>query len=218
MKVRLTKDNAIKYIGNTIEFKTKGQTVRTILNSVHNSCVGVNYHELGNKLLFSRKIMVIIEEQDTPQHWLIRIGDGNNWHSASRYSRWDFRTRNKNSYLIPTTNTFCESVKEGDILWFVTAGSGGEIVGMAIFQRWEDRSWIDDMTDKEIGYENQERAIWDRTLYYRDLYDMRDRPQNMKFLTHIKSPTMFRKYNNKCKVNLPLLYQNIMMFSGIRRM
>ena len=62
--------------------------------------------------------------------------------------------------------------------------SRGEIIGMATFERWSYRSWIEDLTDAEIGYENPRYMIeWAATMHYTDLYDFRGRPENRKFLT-----------------------------------
>lgn len=157
------------------------------------------------------------ERQRQPQDWLIRVGNCRNFANAVPLKRYDFKIRTKNGHQL--NKTFRDNAKTGDRLWFILQKSEGEIIGMATFERWSYRSWIEDLTDAEIGYENPEHDEWDATMYYTDLYDFRGRPDNKKFLTRIshRSTIVLVRENTYCAINLPLLYENLMMYGNIHR-
>jgi len=153
----------------------------------------------------------------TPQDWLIRVKDGINFTNAVPLKRFDFKIRTKNGNQL--NKVFRDEARSGDRLWFILHKSRGEIIGMATFERWSYRSWIEDLTDAEIGYENPEHDEWAATMHYTDLYDFRGRPENRKFITrisHIPTIVLVRQTTN-CAINLPLLYENIMMYGNIHK-
>jgi hypothetical protein len=59
--VRLTRENASEYIGYQVKFKRRGgeEVIRTILY-VTNSGVHIEYPELGDNIVFSRRMFVIL--------------------------------------------------------------------------------------------------------------------------------------------------------------
>ena len=59
--LRLTSQNAHKYIGYQILFKTRGNYVVKKILKVNNSCVVIDHADLNNQLQLSRKINVILE-------------------------------------------------------------------------------------------------------------------------------------------------------------
>ena len=155
------------------------------------------------------------ETPRAPRDWLIRVGRGGNFAEAIPLKRYDFRIRTKNGNQL--NKVFRDYVRKGDRLWFIKSNSGGEIIAMAIFDRWSYRSWIEDLTDAEIGYENPNKVVWAATMFYTDLYDFRGRSQNRKFLlgrTPMASIILVRE-TTTCAINLPLLYENIMMYGNI---
>ncbi len=150
-----------------------------------------------------------------PRDWLIRVGRGGNFAEAIPLKRYDFRITKSNGYQ--HNKVFRDEARSGDRLWFIKSNSGGEIIAMAIFERWSYRSWIEDLTDTEIGYENPNKIVWAATMFYTDLYDFRGRPQNRKFLLGRTPMTsiMLVSQTTTCTINLPLLYENIMMYGNI---
>jgi hypothetical protein len=59
--VRLTRENASEYIGYQVKFKRRSgkEIIRTIL-SVNYSGVHIEYPELGDNIVFSRRMFVIL--------------------------------------------------------------------------------------------------------------------------------------------------------------
>ena len=157
----------------------------------------------------------IQEEPRAPQDWLIRVGGGGNFAEAIPLKRYDFKIRRNNGYQL--NKVFRDKARRGDRLWFIKRKSGGEIIAMAIFERWSYRSWIDDLTDAQIGYENHENITWAATMFYTDMYDFRGRPQNRKFLlgTTPRNSIISTNQISTCAINLPLLYENVMMYGNI---
>ena len=59
--IRLTQDNASKYIGYEILFKTRGINIIKKILGVNNTSVKIDHPDLDNCIVFSRKIFVLIE-------------------------------------------------------------------------------------------------------------------------------------------------------------
>ena len=59
--IRLTTENASEYIGYQVKFKRRGgeEVIRTIIYNTE-SGVRIDYPELGNNIVFSRRIFVIL--------------------------------------------------------------------------------------------------------------------------------------------------------------
>lgn len=59
--IRLTAENASEYIGYQVKFKRRGgeEVIRTIIYNTE-SGVRIDYPELGNNIVFSRRIFVIL--------------------------------------------------------------------------------------------------------------------------------------------------------------
>ena len=49
---------------------------------------------------------------------------------------------------------------------------------------------------------------WDTEIHYKNLYNL----TNFDLITGIKGATTIRKYNEKCRVNLPTEYPNIVRY------
>ena len=59
--VRLTPENASKYIGFEILFKTRGNHIVRKILGVNNTSVRIDHPDLHNQLNTSRKIFVLVE-------------------------------------------------------------------------------------------------------------------------------------------------------------
>jgi hypothetical protein len=59
--IRVTSDNANKYIGYDIIFKTREQKVIKKIIGVNNTSIKIDHSDLNNQIVFSRQIYVIID-------------------------------------------------------------------------------------------------------------------------------------------------------------
>ena len=59
--VRLTQQNASKYIGYEILFKTRGIHIVKRILGVNSTSIKIDHHDLHNQIVFGRKIFVLIE-------------------------------------------------------------------------------------------------------------------------------------------------------------
>jgi len=110
--------------------------------------------------------------------------------------------------------SFISTVKEGDLLWFVKSKSGGQIVAVATFTCIKPRILGPLIalthTNEDLGWVNTE-GEWDTEVLYKNLYNVTD----CGLYSKIKSPLVIRVYNEKCKVDLPAEYANIVRYSKI---
>jgi hypothetical protein len=143
-----------------------------------------------------------------PNHFLLRIGDGSHFKSSSTKSIWGITS--KYSFA----KRFMSIVKEGDILWFVTGGSNGQIVALATFTGIKERVLGPllalTLTNEELGW-NKSEGEWDKEVHYKNLYNL----SSCELFSEIKSPCGIRSYNDKCKIDLPKEYINIIRYSKI---
>ena len=147
----------------------------------------------------------------TSQHWLLRIGDGEHFASSSKYNIWGI-----DSTDIFNAKPFINSVKPGDLLWFVKGNSKGKLTHVATFTETKPRELgpliAFTKTNEELGWTKQ-KGYWDTEVHFKDLYDL----TNMDLLSEIKSPKVIRVYNEKCKVNLPQEYPLIVKYSKMKK-
>lgn len=143
--------------------------------------------------------------------WTIRVGDGSNFRRSCRHRIWGIQT---------TTSThgkhFVKNVKPGDRLWFVTSNSNGRIIAVATYRSHNTRVLGPllelSMTSEELGWTG-EGPDWTSNveLHYTDLYGLND----CELLTHIKGQTTIMKYNEKCMIDLPAEYPQIVRYSKV---
>lgn len=140
--------------------------------------------------------------------WLLRVGDGENFINSSRYRIWGIQSTS------PANKHFIRNVNVGDRLWFVKSNSNGKIIAVATFQSLNKRELGPlvnfTMTNQELGWSG-EGPDWtsDTEVHYSDMHGLSD----CELLTHIKGPTTIRKYDDKCRVNLSIEYNNIIRYS-----
>jgi len=134
------------------------------------------------------------------QHWLLRVGDGVHFRCSSKFHQWGIESSNK------TNNRFQKEVKKDDILWFVR--TKGILVGVATYVGHGPRVLGDiidlSKTNKELGWTKQ-KGEWDIEVHYKDLYDI----EASNLHTGIKGACVIRLYNEKCLLDLPKKYQQI---------
>ena len=142
--------------------------------------------------------------------WLMRVGDGKNLKSSSRYRIWGIQSATS------VNKHFIENVNQGDRLWFVKSKSKGKLIAVAIYRSHNVREvgplLSMTMTNEELGW-TSEGPDWtsDTEVNYSDLYGLED----CDLLTNIKGAATIRKYNEKCRVNLALEYSYIVRYSKI---
>jgi hypothetical protein len=143
-------------------------------------------------------------------HWLLRVGDGENFINSSKYKIWGINsTSSFGKYFI-------KNIKEGDILWFVKSKSHGKIIAVATYVSQNMRQLgplIDiSLTNDELGWSgNGVDLKCDTEIHYSNLYGLLE----CDILTNIKGITSIRKYDEKIELNLPDEYQKIVKYSKI---
>jgi hypothetical protein len=143
--------------------------------------------------------------------WILRVGDGQNFIHSSKYRIWGIQT-----ITSPHGKFFIKNVKPGDRLWFVKSKSQGKIIAVATYRSHNVRELGPliniSMTNEDLGWIG-EGPDWtsDTEIHYTDLYNVSD----CQLLTHIKSPTTIRKYDEKCSVELPVEYSYITRYSKV---
>ena len=136
-------------------------------------------------------------------NWLIHVHDGANFVNSSVYKIWGIKS------ISNIGKNFLKYVKDGDRLWFIKHKSQGRIIAVATYRshnRRETGPLISiTMTNEELGWT---KGDWDTEIHYTELYALYD----VGLLTQIKGPAPIRKYNEKCRVNLPVEYENIVRY------
>tara|TARA_A100001015_G_C15002788_1_gene719302 strand:- start:1031 stop:1489 length:459 start_codon:yes stop_codon:yes gene_type:complete len=146
------------------------------------------------------------DTRQSTNDWLLRCGDGENFKNSSKFSIWGISSASSNKH-------FLKNVKIGDRLWFVKSKSKGQLIAVATYCSYNTRvgQLIDvSLTNKELGWTGTDWTA-DIEIHYKELYGL----INCELLTEIKSPMTIRKYNDKCKVNLPLEYKNIVRYCKV---
>lgn len=143
--------------------------------------------------------------------WLLRVGDGQNFIESSKYKIWGIQASTS-----PHGRYFIKNVKLGDRLWFVKSKSQGKIIAVATYCSHNKREigpLINlTMTNEELGWIG-EGPDWtsDVEVHYKDLYCLTE----CELFTNIKGPSTIRKYDDNCKVNLAVEYNNIVRYSKV---
>jgi len=137
-------------------------------------------------------------------HWLIRVGDGKNFLAGAKFDIWGVNSNGT------TVKCLLKNVKQGDILWFVKSSSKGLLIAVATYERHNVRVIgpliTTTNTNKELGWVGD--GNWDTEIHYSKLYNL----EEYNLLTDIKGAATIRRYNDKCKVNLPQEYGAIVRY------
>jgi len=145
--------------------------------------------------------------------WIFRVGDGKNFLRSSKHRIWGINSLN------PQGKYFVQNVKQGDRLWFVKGKSEGLIIGVATYKLHNVREFgplIDvSLNDQELGWTNETEWVSANTeIHYTNLYKV----SKCNLKTHIKGPGSVRKYNEKCRIQLPEEYNYIVKYSNAHKM
>ena len=142
--------------------------------------------------------------------WILRVGNGLNFIKGFKYKIWGIQsTTADNKY-------FLKNVKPGDRLWFVKGKSNGLILAVATYRSFNKREFGPlipiSLSNEELGWDYDETK-WtsDIEIHYSDLYNL----TSCELLTHINGPKTIRRYNEKCRVDLPLEYNYIIRYSNV---
>lgn len=150
----------------------------------------------ATEYIFSNKIL-FLDINHARNHWLLRIGNGNNFKNSSKFNIWGVKQ---------TTNTkFFEKIaKPGDILWFIVSKNNGQSIGFAEYINHNERT----KTNEELGWEYDSNSNdWTIEINYKNLKNIEDG----NYCTFIVGQNVnIRLYNDKCKINLPHLFEKIM--------
>ena len=134
--------------------------------------------------------------------WILRVGDGYNLIRSSGFKIWGSQS------TTPCGKYFITNVKPGDRLWFVKSKSNGKLLAVATYCSHKKLS----MTEEELGWTGK-GPDWtsDTEIHYSDWYGLSD----CELLTQIKGALTIRKYDDKCGLNLPVEYSNIVRYSKV---
>jgi hypothetical protein len=143
-----------------------------------------------------------------PQHFLLRVGDGIHFTDSSKFKLWGVNSKDS------PIKGFLKSVKVGDVLWFVKGKSKGQLISVATFTEAKQRILGPliplTLTNEQLGW-TKTYGDWDTEIHYDNLYNI----SMCELYSEIKSPLVIRLYSDKCKVNLPEEYSNIIRYSKV---
>jgi hypothetical protein len=123
-------------------------------------------------------------------HWIIRVGDGENFKN-SRYSFWGVKKGRGKGNI----KTIVKKMRENDVIWFLTSKKfGGKMIGVAEYDKFYDRN--DEPLIKINTYTNEEQNwngpdLWDIQINYKNLYITEK--QNIQAC--IQTPATIMSYN-----------------------
>jgi hypothetical protein len=141
-------------------------------------------------------------------HWLLRVGNGEDFIRSSSKLTWGFHSSS------PSGKTFLANVTPGDVLWFVKSESKGLLMAVARLDAIKPREVgpliAVTATNEELGW-TRESEPSDMEIKYIDMFNI----SMCGLHSEILSPLTIRKYSEKCKVNLPLEYANIVRYSKV---
>ena len=144
------------------------------------------------------------------QDWLIYIDDGRNFKNSSVKNTWGIKS------WTALGKCMLNRANPGDRLWFVKSGTNGLLVAVSTFVEFKKRELgplIDvTQTNEELGWISGS-GDWDVEVHYKDLYNITD----CGLYTELKGSAPIRRYNEKCKINLPLEYPYIVRYSNTKR-
>ncbi len=141
-------------------------------------------------------------------HWLLRVGNGEDFIRSSSKLTWGFDSSS------PSGKAFLANVTPGDLLWFVKSESKGLLMAVATLDAIKRRE-IGPLvaltaTNEELGW-TRESEPSDMEIKYINMFNV----SMCGLHSEILSPLTIRKYSEKCKVNLPLEYANIVRYSKV---
>ena len=148
--------------------------------------------------------------KQSSRHWLLRVGDGKHLLTSSQFGIWGVSSHNNTNVknFVGFGRKSSSSAKPGDILWFIKSGCGGLAVACAIFTEFVLREPGKTMSNSELGWDvspGSSNGDWDYEVRFTHFTDI----SHLKILTEIKSACSVRLYNERCKANLPSIYETL---------
>ena len=157
-----------------------------------------------------------MDEIDSKNHWLVRIGDGgadSNFRKAAKFNTWGMKRAS-------AVKGFEFLVKKGDILWFIPGGTNGYVLAFAEYVCSRELDYATrHQRYTELGLiQNNISSNWDVFIDYKNLTytnatesvgnTLEDRN---RYSTQIKGNSVnVRKYNQEtCRIDLPKLYSEM---------
>ena len=164
----------------------------------------------------SRGATFYMDEIDSKNHWLVRIGNcgaDSNFRRAARFNTWGMKRAS-------AVKGFEFLVKKGDILWFIPGGTNGYVLAFAEYVCSRELDYATrHQRYAELGLiQNNISSNWDVFIDYRNLTytnatesvgnTLEDRN---RYSTQIKGNSVnVRKYNQEtCRIDLPKLYSEM---------
>ena len=168
----------------------------------------IKYYKTQLKVKVKRKeIKITIKKMSSLsadiRHWLFRVGpNASNLYACSPHNVWGINSANSGAKY------FIRNAKIGDIIWFVKGGSSkGLLVAFATYTGFVNRVKGENLSDAELGWNYQcpwvKNQGWDIEIQYNQFRYIED----MNLLSKIVQSANPRRYNEKCKVNLPEIYE-----------
>jgi hypothetical protein len=163
-------------------------------NKTMDWCLFVDACEYSSRKNLSKIIYDNVNINESKIHWLIRIGDGTNFKNSSKYNIWGVKSNSN-------TKGFEKLVKKGDILWFIVSKNKAKTIAFAEYVSHNGRT----RTNEDLGWVETNSNNWTIEINYENLTDI----DKYNYLTCIVGSNVnIRRYNEKCKINLPEIYEN----------
>lgn len=151
---------------------------------------------------------------DDINHYLLRVGDGENFVNGSTRNLWAVKDSHK---------SFLEKVKKGDKLWFIRSKTpedthSGKIIAVADFEYKNERivgplvSFTP--SNEELNWTGSEGGFCNIEIHYTNLYNL----TALKLYSGQRGQCVVVNYNNikeKLLVNLIEEYERIVYYSQI---
>lgn len=144
-------------------------------------------------------------------HWLIRVGDGENL-KKSKYMFWGVKRGRGDCIKSLIKNNF----KEGDIIWFITnKKAGGKCIAMCEYITFYDKQDeklinINTISNKEQNW--NETEVWDIQINYKNLYFTEN--QNIKICIQCSSIILkYLTFKDKIEDDLVNHYNNFKFYA-----
>jgi hypothetical protein len=120
-------------------------------------------------------------------HYLIRIGNGNNFRKTKPLNGYALDSR------ASTVSIFIRNIQKGDVLWFVEHKTLGQLCYVVKYKG---------VTDMDLGLDEK----WDFKFEYEELINIK----RYNLLTGIKGQHTVRPYSEACPIDLESAYNRIL--------
>jgi hypothetical protein len=183
------------------------QDLLNILLSFPHDTIDKDYIKyIYDKFIIERNTNSIINNtenntENNTKHWLLRIGDGNNFKNSIQHNIWGLKEINSKSFI--------KEVKENDVLWFIPTNSNGLLAYVAEYKcsyKENDANNTYDINNLWHKYADYSDT-WNIIIEYKNLKNI----SNRNILSNIKGNSTLRRYVHGKTVEIDLynLFNNI---------